>query len=482
MERFSLLVPRFSHLNMSTGSPKLARREHAIEAARRRLRRLEIEAHRIKAELARLEADYEDDVADWLSRKLRRRTTAPATVGSIEPGSPATMVAVFDPAATEPARDVATAIAANGHAVKERATTKAKFVDAVKDVDTGSTNREAASILLAKVGEAPSSGVSPGRRAVYRRAASPLLCSFALHAIVLSFCVTITIATVVRQDVPLLSTPADLDEISVETFSDVEIPPTKFEDAELQNVVYESPDFNISDQTLNAVEPTAIGAGTQSFGDIGQLDALPSDLGSLMSGAGQPGGGVPGGPAGEAIFFGARSKGDRFVFVVDNSSSMKGGRLQTAVAELLNTTNGLTPKQSFYVIFVSDQAYPMFFPQREPDLVPATPENKKRLASWLPNAILASGNNRKMIEAMDMAAALRPHAVFLLWDGDMKYSDKVRMDVMTHLTRPNPQWNFVIHTLGMGVTSLDAEQNLVMIAQAHGGTFRKVNVPVGAGR
>jgi hypothetical protein len=55
------------------------------------------------------------------------------------------------------------------------------------------------------------------------------------------------------------------------------------------------------------------------------------------------------------------------------------------------------------------------------------------------------------------------------------------MDVMTHLTRPN-QWNFVVHTLGMGVTSLDAEQNLVMIAQSHGGTFRKVNVPVGAVR
>ena len=59
---------------MSIGSPKLARREQAIEAARRRLRRLEIETHRIKAELARLEADYEDDVADWLSRKVRRRT------------------------------------------------------------------------------------------------------------------------------------------------------------------------------------------------------------------------------------------------------------------------------------------------------------------------------------------------------------------------------------------------------------------------
>jgi hypothetical protein len=464
---------------MSTGSPKLARREQAIEATRRRLRRLEIETHRIKAELARLEADYEDDVADWLSRKLRRRTTAPAMPGSIEPGSPATMVAAFDPAAAEPASD-RVAVATNGWPAKRRATKKANSADA--PIDTCSIRDDAALIPLLQVSEDSLPSGAPGRRAkVYRRAASPLLCSLALHAVIFSFCVTLTIATVVRQEVPLLSAPAELDEVSIETFSDVEIPPTKFEDAELQNVVYESPDFNVSDHKLSDLEPTAIGVGTQAFGDIGQLDALPSDLGSLMSGTGQPGGGVPGGPAGEAVFFGARSKGDRFVFVVDNSSSMKGGRLQTAVTELLNTTNGLSPKQSFYVIFVSDQAYPMFFPQREPDLVPATPENKKRLAAWLPNAILASGNNRKMIEAMDMAAALRPHAVFLLWDGDMKYSDKVRMDVMTHLTRPN-QWNFVVHTLGMGVTSLDAEQNLVMIAQSHGGTFRKVNVPVGAVR
>jgi hypothetical protein len=118
----------------------------------------------------------------------------------------------------------------------------------------------------------------------------------------------------------------------------------------------------------------------------------------------------------------------------------------------------------------------MFYPQLEIDLIPATPANKKRLADWLPKAILASGKNREMIKAMDMAASLRPHAVFLLWDGDMRYSDNVRLDVMTHLTRPN-QWNFVIHTLGMGITSADAEQNLTAIAAAHGGLYRRIDVP-----
>jgi hypothetical protein len=183
-----------------------------------------------------------------------------------------------------------------------------------------------------------------------------------------------------------------------------------------------------------------------------------------------------GGPQGSAVFFGARSQGNRFVYVVDNSSSMKDGRFEFAVAELVKSVEALTPRQSFYVIFVSDQPYPMFYPMPERDLLPATAANKKRLAAWLPKAILASGKNRELIKAMDLAASLRPHAVFLLWDGDMKYSDKVRMDVMNHLTRPN-QWNFAVHTLGLGITSLDAEYNLTAIAQAHGGTYRRIPVP-----
>jgi hypothetical protein len=311
---------------------------------------------------------------------------------------------------------------------------------------------------------------------IYRKNASPLLFSLALHAVALLLCLSLTFATLVQQTTPLLASPMQLDDEAAHEISEFEIEPTKFDDAEVQNVVAHEDDFNIADNLLREFDPNKLGAGPQPLGDVGQLDALPSELGDLMAGAGSPGAGKPGGPPGEAIFFGARSKGNRFVFVVDNSSSMKGGRLETATAELLKTVDSLAPRQAFYVIFVSDQTYPMFYPLPVPDLLPATAANKKRLADWLPKAILASGKNRELIKAMDMAAALRPDAVFLLWDGDLKYSDKVRLDVMTHLTRPN-EWNFAIHTLGMGVTSLDAAYNLTAIAEAHGGSFRRVDVP-----
>jgi hypothetical protein len=91
---------------------------------------------------------------------------------------------------------------------------------------------------------------------------------------------------------------------------------------------------------------------------------------------------------------------------------------------------------------------PMFYPQLEPDMIPATPLNKKRLIEWLPKAILASGKNRELIKAMDMAAALQPQAVYLLWDGDMRYSENVRLDVMTHLTPPNLEFHRPHHWHG----------------------------------
>ena len=448
---------------MSLGSPNLARREQAIEATRRRLRRLEIEAHRIKAELARLEAEYEDDVADWLSRKIRRRTPLPPQ-DRVDPPH-------YDgsPGLTEGTRRAAVlpvdqTTAAGDTDPSYKAYARKGAVDRSKSAPT---------LVLA---DSDGHAARPRSAAVHRKKASPLLLSFAVHAVAMVLCLTFTFATLVQQNTPLLASPTDLDHITADEINEVEIEPTKFEDAELQNVVAEEADFNIADNLLREFEPTELGAGSQPLGDIGQLDALPSELGTLMAGAGSPGGGKPGGPLGEAVFFGARSKGDRFVFVIDNSSSMKGGRLDAATAELLSTVDSLSPRQTFYVIFVSDQTYPMFYPLPAPELLPATPANKKRLADWLPKAILASGKNRELIKAMDMAAALRPHAVFLLWDGDLKYSDKVRVDVMTHLTRPD-QWDFTVHALGMGINSLDAEYNLTAIAHAHGGTFRRINVP-----
>lgn len=470
---------------MTAVSPKLERRERAIEAARRRIRQLEIETHRVKASLARLEANYEDDVADNLARKLRRRKRAEREL-NVEDEE---WQERFDDAvrfeSSSPAIDDGSLHASVALPFTATTNEGAKFVVPPKsrarmDTQAVTGNREPQPRIVSDTAAASApTAVRIGLHspAIKRKSAAPLVVSAGIHVALLFFCMTFTYVTFVQERVPLLASPTEPEDLIPVPMAEVKIEPTKFEDDKLENVLAESEVFHLSDSLLDNLVPAEIGAGLQPKGDIGQLESLPTDVGSLMAGGGKPNSGKQGGEIGNAVFFGARSKGDRFVFVIDNSSSMKGGKLEMARAELLRSVESLSAKQSFYVIFVSDKTYPMFYPLLELDMIPATPANKKRLVDWLPNAILASGKNREMIKAMDMAAALRPHAVFLLWDGDMRYSDNVRLDVMTHLTSPTNNWNFVVHTLGMGITSADAEQNLTAIAAARGGLYRRIDIP-----
>jgi hypothetical protein len=475
--------------------------EAALESTRRNVRQLEIQTHRIRADLTRIEAAIEsegecDGPDAPLSAEVVHLRRAASSVDSRPTQQAVTELTgrVLEGRPQEaldwqPASDSLP----DGMEILVCAPRDKEFPRCEQSQVTPAMRGSSELPAFPKVVDAPRSG--------HRKATSPIMASLTLHAVIIVLTATLTVATAVHEDRSLtLDVGGDLTDV-------VERPDVErlgqLDDDLLQNTISESPEFEVAGPIVD--ELTAIDfaseEGPASLGDAGSLGTLPTEFGTEMFGSGglgadgtsamsglghgnerRGGGGKRNsGPLGSAVFFGTQSQGDRFVFVVDNSSSMKGGRLEAAAAELLHTTNSLTPKQSFYVIFVSDQTYPMFFPQREPDLVPATAANKQRLAAWLPNAILASGNNRKLIEAMNMAAALQPHAVFLLWDGDMKYSEKVRLEVMTHLTRPN-QWAFTIHTLGLGVTSLDAEQNLTTIAQAHGGTFRKVNLPMSRGR
>jgi hypothetical protein len=342
---------------------------------------------------------------------------------------------------------------------------------------------------------------------LFGRVTTPVATSLMLHAVILLAIISITVAAVVHSEPVFTTTILDLGEKPAEHSDNFDLGQLEALDTtnlDEQNDAHQVLQADSLEPVMRDVIPVDFESaivGPPNPGEEGSVGPPPTDRGTIPAGAGgnsatgtgspsgsgsgqkRGGSGIArtGGPVGSAMFFGTQTKGNRFVFVVDNSNSMKNGRLEMALAELVKTVESLSPKQSFYVIFVSDQTYPMFYPNPEPELIPATPQNKNRLREWLPKAILASGKNRELIKAMDMAAALQPQAVYLLWDGDLKYSDAVRLDVMTHLTAPN-QWNFVVHTIGLGVTSLDGEQNLTAIAQAHHGVFRLVEIPKSRGR
>lgn len=173
-------------------------------------------------------------------------------------------------------------------------------------------------------------------------------------------------------------------------------------------------------------------------------------------------------PTGKVSFFGVRERADRVVFVVDNSGSMQRGRMETTLNELNRAVQSLSPHQSYYVIFYSDQAYPMFFPQSVEELQPATRDSKRQFSKWLRTIEICLGG--RLLDAIEMAASLEPQVVFLMSDGDIR-----SQRVMQSLTQAD-EWPFTIHSFGMEVRTKKHAENLAAISNANEGEFRVVDV------
>jgi hypothetical protein len=346
--------------------------QEALESTRRNVRQLEIDACRIRTDLARIEVANAAGVANGVAsppviddaghrpQALLRDSPLPvAEAESVEwqtaaPNSPVGMeILIGAPPRTE-------------H--------PSEFVEALPD--------GAESISVADL-------TSPARRP-NRRAASPVMTSLVVHGAILLLTFSITVATIEHHDEPFTATFLNLPE---EPQSELSKPVESVDDHQLRDL-----GETVAQESAVGATPTNVVAtsnedaipldlksidGPVSVGGVGPLDPLTTDIGTLLTGGGgmgdgkgartgvgsgnQRGRGGAGGGGRKAgsrldatLFFGTEARGDRFVFVVDNSSSMKGGRLEMAVAELRRTIDALSPRQSFYVIFVSDQTYPMF--------------------------------------------------------------------------------------------------------------------------
>jgi len=130
-------------------------------------------------------------------------------------------------------------------------------------------------------------------------------------------------------------------------------------------------------------------------------------------------------PGAGAEFFGTVAYGDRFVFILDNSTSMSygganaqtGDRFARASTELLYSIERLTDQQSFYVILFNGQTRRMFDDASlVADPLPATRENKDRLRAWLAGVPLGPSTDPR--DALRLGLTVRPSAVFLLSDGE----------------------------------------------------------------
>lgn len=458
-------------------------RKQVLADTRTRLTQLEAETHRLRAQLARLEAEGEEQAAEALEAQLadlaaQRSIISAGSDVSAGLANEAPTIGGHQPAATPD--EAATAVLAADTA----ATTPQLPEDFFSQATLGDVHPELA------VAEAPKLAVDREQEeerkpsfAAKLRGLPAWATSLGIHVVLFILFSLLTFVTLQEQPHQLLAGAPDgsdeyLDEFTEVDFTPAEIDPTEFEDMELELEPTEVNEVSLS-EIESPLESTAAGLSDLA---PGMAAALPTDAASLMMGqsggiadaTGGAGSQTEGaGKPGSAQFFGARSKGNRFVFVVDNSGSMSGGRMETTLMELQNAVNKMDPKQLFYVIFYSDQAYPMFFPKSVEEMAPATRENKRMLAAWLPTVEMCIGG--RLLDAIDKAAELDPAVVYLLSDGDIR-----SRRTMSDLTTPGGR-DFVIHTFGMTVKKPEYAANLAAIARANGGGYTPVSInPVAA--
>ncbi|MFM9023871.1 MAG: hypothetical protein ACKON7_00770, partial [Planctomycetaceae bacterium] len=162
------------------------------------------------------------------------------------------------------------------------------------------------------------------------------------------------------------------------------------------------------------------------------------------------------------------------------------GGFHMVLAAVAEAVDALQPDQSFFVIFYSDAAYPMFHPDRVESLQPATPQNKQRLRVWLGTVEMCEGGAPGLREAVKIAKGLEVDVIYFLSDGD-------RFEVQKQIMMDADFGRTVVHTFGMQQNLLDrrtglpnpkkaidqreCNQNLIDIALEHGGGFTEVHVP-----
>ncbi len=244
---------------------------------------------------------------------------------------------------------------------------------------------------------------------------------------------------------------------------------SEFELEDIEPIEIETQQFSLD----ASIDPGAIAIGdltsaaeptVDSVGESALLDTPVGDIGALLSEGGDAFASVGDGLKAAASFFGKKSKGRKFVFIVDNSNSMGGGRFETALNELVKSVEGMSEQQEFYVIFFSDAAYRLFHPAPANGLVAASKKNKERLKTWLKTVEMCLRTNG--LEAVQTALSMNPDVVYILGDG--AFGDKTG----PFLTAPHNR-RTVVHTLGMEVAQR-GEKELSEIAKANKGTYTLV--------
>jgi len=349
---------------------------------------------------------------------------------------------------------------------------------AVRDKDASAARRESAGEEGSKRGRAAIATVGavaeaePARRrwamSRFLRASSSWMLSMVVHLLAMIILGLWLLPVPEGQD--LLPLMASVDADQLEELEELEL--DEFEMDQMEALAFDVQDPGMAElgDTVE-LEASEVEAVTMSVSDT--MDTIGTLFGEHGKGWASVGTG-----SGGAEFYGAKTRGKRFVFIIDNSLSMTKGRFESALYELMYTIGKMGSDQEFYVFFFSDTAYPLFYPRSAPGMVKATKESKQALYQWLATVPLVLRTDAK--EAVQRALLMQPHGIYILTDGAFTDDtarfllDKAGVEKFIKSKSDRYYRPPTIHTVGMEINKAGAEKGLKEIAVAYNGSFRHV--------
>ncbi len=253
-----------------------------------------------------------------------------------------------------------------------------------------------------------------------------------------------------------------------------------------------SADVTLLDVTLdlNPVQPDVPADPTLKLSAMSTDLALPTDSVVASIGTGDSNGNVAAqvaeaasmGGADEAVahqsktrasFFGAHADGNRFVFVIDSSGSMRGPRWEALCKELIRAIKSLSPDQDFFVISFDSMAHPMFgLAPPKGKFLKAVSKNVDRVQNWLLS--IRHGSQTFPASAVGIAMKLEPDAIFLLSDGEISDSTVEDLRLWNRKKEEDGEMKVLVPIHTVLLHSQIGYATLETIARENSGTFTPV--------
>lgn len=174
-----------------------------------------------------------------------------------------------------------------------------------------------------------------------------------------------------------------------------------------------------------------------------------------------------------SAYYGLPLYGQRIVFVIDNSGSMAGPRLESAQRELIAAIQGLKDNQKFGIIVYNSQ---VAFWKRE--LVPADTASKLDAVKFV--NLIQAGDRTATYDALHAAFYFNAEAIYLLTDGEPSFGRVIiPIDIITAISQENRARRQSIYTIGLapsGPVGDGFDLFLSELARENHGTYKRVDL------